>query len=84
MAFLITKKALINPELRQIIDAKDVEIYGEIKNNPNLKNYLLFNNLINAESMPIFINEADEVLLTNKIKIILITMKKSDLQLLKI
>ena len=53
-----------------------IEIYGEIENNNELKMYLKFMNLINENAMPSFINECDEVLLNNKIKIILVTLPK--------
>jgi hypothetical protein len=74
--FYITKLALKNKKIRKIIDKKIIEIYGEIKNNNELKMYLKFMNLINDDGMLSFINECDEVLLSNKIKIILVTLPK--------
>lgn len=74
--FYITKLALKNKKIRKIIDEKMIEINGEIKNNNELKMYLKFMNLINGNGMLSFINESDEVLLSNKIKIILITLPK--------
>jgi len=72
--YQITKLALKDNKLRKIIDNKIIEIYGEIKNNEKLNIYLKFMNLINDNGLPSFINECDEVLLSNKIKIILVTL----------
>ena len=72
--YQITKLALKDNKLRKIIDNKIIEIYGEIKNNDKLNIYLKFMNLINDNGLPSFINECDEVLLSNKIKIILVTL----------
>jgi hypothetical protein len=72
----ITKAALKDKKLKKIIENKMIEIYGEIKNNDELKMYLKFMNLIREDSMPSFINECEEVLLNNKIKIILMTLPK--------
>lgn len=75
-AHQITKAALKDKKLRKIIENKIIGIYGEIKNNYELKMYLKFMNLINEDGMPSFINECDEVLLNNKVKIILVTLPK--------
>jgi hypothetical protein len=72
----ITKKALKDKKLKKIIENKMIEIYNQIKNNGKLKMYLKFMNLINEDDMPSFINEWEETLLYNKIKIILITLPK--------
>ena len=72
--FHITKLALQNTNLRKYIDYKIIKIYEQIRINSKLKKYLKFLNLINNDGIPIFINESDEVLLSNKIKIILITL----------
>jgi hypothetical protein len=72
----ITKLALKDKKLKKLIDKKTIEIYREIKNNDELKMYLKFMNLINNNCLPIFINECEEVLLSNKIKIILVTLPK--------
>lgn len=79
----ITKKALKENKLRQIIDQKIIEIYGEITNNNNLMEYLRFNNLVNKDGLPIFINESDEVLLKNQIKIILFLIPNNELDKIK-
>lgn len=83
----IFKLAKDDEQLMNQIRLKLVEIYGEIKTNPKLKNFLKFNNLINEDGMPIFINESPDVLLFNEIKILLITLpdeKKSLLPLSEI
>jgi hypothetical protein len=72
-----------NNNLEKIIKSKLVEIYGEIKINTELKNFLLFNNLINNENLPVFINESESVILQNEIKILLLTMEKSSYNKIK-
>lgn len=79
----IYKLASQNKKLENIIKSKLVDIYGEIKINPELKSFLLFNNLINQENLPIFINESESVILQNEIKILLITMEKSQYDKIK-
>jgi hypothetical protein len=76
-AYQLTKKALKDNELKKIIESKMIEIYGEIINNESLKQYLKFINLINEEGKPIFMNESEEVLLLNKVKILLIVMNNN-------
>jgi len=71
---MIMKKAREDINLMNKIKSKLVNIYGEIKENGELRNYLLFNNLINLENMPIFIDESAEVLLFNEIKILVLTL----------
>jgi hypothetical protein len=83
LTFKLTKKAIREKDFRKIIENKIIQIFREIKNNNNLKIYLKFMNLINQYGLPSFINECDEVLLSNQIKIILVTMSKLDLDLLK-
>jgi len=72
---LITKNALQDNKLRQIIEIKIIELYNEIINNNELKQYLKLKNLINEEGKLIFANESEEVLLSNKIKILLLFVK---------
>lgn len=75
-ALHITKAALKDKKLKKIIENKMIGIYGEIKNNDELKMYLKFMNLIREDGIPSFIDECEEVLLNNKIKIILTTLPK--------
>ncbi len=60
------------PDIKKYINETMITIYNEIKTNDRFRNFLLFNNLINSEGMPLFINESEEVLLFNQVKIILI------------
>lgn len=65
--------------LKDAINNKMIEIFRVIKINKDLRNYLIFNNLINNEGYPIFIDHSKEgygnMLLLNEIKILLITSK---------
>jgi hypothetical protein len=76
----IVKKAKTDRKLFETIKQKVIKIYGEINNNSKLANYLKFNNLINNENLPIFINESPDVYLSNEVKIILLTMDKNDFE----
>ena len=58
-----------------------VLIYNKIQNNNELKTYLKFINLINENGMPIFINEAESVVLANEVKIILIVENNKSYQI---
>ena len=69
----ILKKSINNPIMKRTIKKKMVSIYQEILQNEKLKEFLLFNNLINKQGLPAFINECEEVVLSNEIKIILLT-----------
>ena len=72
----LLKKAKNNPQLKKNIRSKSVEAYQIINTNPELRNYFIFNNLIDSEGLPIFINNMpDELLLYNEIKIILVLSK---------
>lgn len=77
------KMAIQNKNLENIIKTKLIQIYGEIKLNTELKKFLLFNNLIGQNNLPIFINESDSVILQNEIKILLITMEKQNYNKIK-
>jgi hypothetical protein len=70
----LLKLALADPELKKNIRLKSVEAYGIINNNPSLRNFFIFNNLIDSEGLPIFINHdmPEEIILSNEIKITLI------------
>lgn len=74
--FLLANK---NFDLKNAIKNKMVEIFRIIKLNKDLRNYLIFNNLINNEGYPLYINFSKEgygdMLLLNEIKILLITSK---------
>lgn len=65
--------------LKEAINNKMIEIFRIIKVNKDLRNYLIFNNLINNEGYPLYIDFSKEgygnVLLLNEIKILLITSK---------
>jgi hypothetical protein len=73
----ITKMALKDKKLKKIINSKMIDIYEKIQNNQDLKMYLKFVNLINNEGLPSFINESEEIVLSNQIKIILVTLPNS-------
>jgi hypothetical protein len=77
----IVKKALIDNNLKKIIKEKMVLIYNKIQNNNELKTYLKFINLINENGTPIFINEAESVVLANEVKIILIVENNKSYQI---
>ena len=74
--FLLANK---NNNLKDIIKNKMIEIFRVIKLNKSLRNYLIFNNLINNEGYPLYIDFSKEkygnILLLNEIKILLITSK---------
>jgi hypothetical protein len=73
----IAKKAKSDPKVRDNINNKMVEFYGEIQNNTKLQDVLKFLNLINNNNMPLFINEHPDNLMFNQVKILLITGKIS-------
>jgi hypothetical protein len=70
----LLKQALTDPELKKNIRLKSVEAYKIINTNPSLRNFFIFNNLIDSEGFPIFINHdmPEEIILLNEIKIILV------------
>lgn len=74
--FLLANK---NDNLKDTIKNKMIEIFRVIKLNKSLRNYLIFNNLINNEGYPLYIDFSKEgygdMLLLNEIKILLITSK---------
>ncbi len=80
LSYQLGKKAQKDRKLFESIKASAIKIYGEIQKNTELAEFLKFNNLINGEGLPVFINESAEVLLVNEIKIILITMKPNDFE----
>jgi hypothetical protein len=66
-----------NPELKQKIENKYIKTKNIINNNCDIKNFLIFNNLIDINGDPIYKvhNMSNEIILYNKIKIILILTK---------
>jgi len=80
LCYKIMLKAKKDKKLLESIKQKVIKIYGEINRNKNLANYLKFNNLINDSNLPIFINEVQDVVLLNEIKIIVLTMNKNDFE----
>ncbi len=64
--------------INQAIKLKLVDIYGEIKENDELKAYLKLMNLVDDNGIPLFINEAPDVSLFNQVKILLVTLPKSN------
>lgn len=84
ISLYITKLALKDNKLRKIIENKMIGIYEKIKNKQELKIYLKFMNLIREDGIPSFINECDEILLNNKIKIIISTLPNYYNKLFKI
>jgi hypothetical protein len=69
------KKAKTNNKIRDLLNNKMIEIYMEIKENPQLKTKLEFMNLIHNTSLPLFINEHSDNLMFNQAKILLFTNK---------
>ena len=80
LCYKIMLKAKKDKKLLESIKQKVIKIYGEINRNKNLANYLKFNNLINNSNLPVFINEVQDVVLLNEIKIIVLTMNKNDFE----
>ena len=76
----IMLKAKKDIKLLESIKQKVIKIYGEIKRNKKLANYLKFNNLINDSNLPVFINEIPDVILLNEIQILVLTMNKNDFE----
>ena len=73
----MVKEAKIDSKMRDDINKKMVEFYGELQNNKKLQDSLKFLNLINDNNMPVFISEHPDNLMFNQIKILLITGKIS-------
>jgi len=67
-----------NIKLSNSINQFLINIYGKIKENKNLKKYLLSLNLINMNGLPIHINNTQENLMLNQIKIMLVLLSKED------
>lgn len=80
LCYKIAKKAKVDRKLFETIKQTAIKIYGEINKNIELSNYLKFNNLINSENFPIFINESPDVYLLNEVKIIVLIMNKNDFE----
>jgi predicted secreted protein len=73
----MVKEARNDSKMRDDINKKMVEFYGELQNNKKLQDSLKFLNLINDNNMPVFISEHPDNLMFNQIKILLITGKIS-------
>ncbi len=80
MTYQVFKETKNNPQLLEKIKSRLVEIYGELQSNEDMKKFLKFNNLVNDEGLPIFINESPQVLLLNEIKILLVTLPKDQIE----
>jgi len=65
-------------QINKTVKTKLVDIYKEIRQNDELKNYLKFINLIDNNGDPLFINESPDVSLFNQIKILLVTLPKKE------
>lgn len=65
-------------QINKTVKTKLVDIYKEIQQNDELKNYLKFINLIDNNGDPLFINESPDVSLFNQIKILLVTLPKKE------
>jgi hypothetical protein len=65
-------------QINKAVKTKILDIYKEIRQNDELKNYLKFINLVDNDGIPLFINESPEVLLFNQIKILLVTLPKKE------
>jgi len=65
-------------QINKAVKTKLIDIYKEIKQNDELKNYLKFINLVDDNGVPLFINESPDVSLFNQIKILLVTLPKKE------
>lgn len=65
-------------QINKAVKTKLVDIYKEIRQNDELKNYLKFINLVDDNGVPLFINESPDVSLFNQIKILLVTLPKKE------
>ena len=63
-------------QLKSSIHMKLIDVYSQIKQNDELKNYLKLMNLIDDNGMPLFANQCEDVSLFNEIKILLVTLPK--------
>lgn len=65
-------------QINKAVKTKLVDIFKEIKQNDELKNYLKFINLVDNNGVPLFINESPDVSLFNQIKILLVTLPEKE------
>lgn len=65
-------------QINKAVKSKLVDIYKEIKQNDELKNYLKFINLVDENGTPLFINESQDVSLFNQVKILLVTLPNKE------
>lgn len=79
----IAKIAMNDNLLYKIIKQKTVEIYQEILINNEIREFLMFNNLIHLDGFPLFIKESEQVLLINEIKILLLLMPQDKFNKIK-
>jgi hypothetical protein len=79
LARKIVKESKTNPQIKSVINNKFVRWYQHILTDSELKFYLKFNNLIDDNGMLLFVNESDDVVLENQIKIILLTVRGDNL-----
>ncbi len=84
LTFKIHQLVKEDPKLLELIESTTIKIYGEINSNDKLKHFLEFNNLINSKGLPIFINENKENLLSNQIKILLVTMPEKEFNMINL
>jgi len=80
LCYKIMIEAKKNKKLLELIKQKIIKIYGEIIKNKDLAKYLKFNNLLDSSNLPVFINEDEDMLLLNEIKIIVLTMDKNNFE----
>ena len=82
MTDTLSKKILAisnnNQKLSNSINQILIKIYGKIKENNNLKKYLLSLNLINNNGLPIHIDNTMQNLMLNQIKIMMVVVSKED------
>ena len=88
LTFKIYNLAESSPELGQLINEKSILVYGLLRNNLKLRNYLLHKNLIGADNMPLFKVERDDLLFRNDsimgmkmnvIKILIVLMPEDEI-----
>lgn len=61
-----------NEDYKKMIQMKMVDVYGLINSNKEIKNFLIFNNLIDNNGMPLYSHVNEESKLLNEIKILLV------------
>ena len=70
----IAKMGVLNANMKKFVHLLYIKIYEKIIKNNELKKFLMMNNLIDSKGIPVFINDIEEMVLFNEMKIILIVL----------